>query len=838
MPSTSIIMSFYKPLEIKSLQTKKTDQLDLTKALTKFITTQYGESTLREYETPISALQQRRNEMRNLQEKSEGSRDLCIRYAVDMMQVANHFPIDTGVQRIQLSFSWYDSISRARTTQGNSFFEIANVLFNSAVLSHQLGTSQNRNSEEGCLDAAKHFQFAAGMFSYVQKKICPNIVEKLNVDLTNEVLECLIQICLANAQQCICEKAHKKNMKPAILSKLYMGASASYRLAAEVIEGSNATKNLFDKTWKSYLRFCQYYFEAIASYLIAVELHEAMTIGKEITRIIHAQNCLVDCSDQRPSGMLKIAMDELSTALESMLKTAQHENSKIYHDRVPELKDLESIEAKSMAKVQEINDITELLKEKVADPFFNLFPIPVMEAKQKYDENARKRIAEVFRQAREHREFVQNELAKLGLPGSILMVEQKSGFPEEVHQKIAKINLENGVNRLYELKQTLDEMSSETKTQLETVTQKLDEEQRDDDECRLQYGANRWPRLESAKLTSNLRKQINDYLQKLKIAISSDALIEKKINENTEGFKLFGLDRKALDEKMPQSLSQLMEPSSQFGKSYSDLKLYLAQLDEILEQEIKVESVIGQSLKLQDKEIEIRLLASQSNLEATVQQLLQEQEGKFKELLVDFPQKENSYLQSIQEANRIFEQHKSQNSIQSQREQLLQFVYNAINKYHEICSNLQEGINFYTTMQDIAKKLLRRVEDFVFARKTEKQDIVMNIQQQISGVTIDPQYNYASQQQPRGTTTPVYSTQPTSSQQSSQQQQPVYQHQQQPYVQQSVYGQPQYVQQAQYSSQYGLPPLPQQQQPYYNPNTFQQQQPQYQQPYQQQPYRR
>lgn len=77
--SNSTTPSYFKPLEIKTLLTKKTDHLDLVKPLSKFISIQYGENILRDYETPIAAIQQRRNEMRNLQERSEGSRDLCIR---------------------------------------------------------------------------------------------------------------------------------------------------------------------------------------------------------------------------------------------------------------------------------------------------------------------------------------------------------------------------------------------------------------------------------------------------------------------------------------------------------------------------------------------------------------------------------------------------------------------------------------------------------------------------------------------------------------------------------------------------------------------------------------
>ncbi|KAL9643937.1 hypothetical protein ABK040_005406 [Willaertia magna] len=770
---------YYKPLEIKALAPKKTDALDFIKPLTKFIKTQYGEHVIRDYEAPITALQQRRNELRNLQEKSEGSRDLCIRYAIDMAFVANHFPIDQGVARINLSFSWYDSFNRGRVSQGNSNFEIANVLFNAAILEHQLGCSENRNSEEGTINAAKHFQIAAGLFQYIKERVTPNIVEKITSDLTNEVLDTLVLLCLANAQQCICEKAAKKGMKANILSKLYYGCGVSYKLVADQISNSKTVGNCFDKNWRGYAKFCEHYFEALASYHIAVNLHEEMQIGKEITRIIYAQNALVDAGEYRVTPLMKLAMDELNQALDKMYQTAQHENSKIYHDRVPELKDLEVLEAKQMAKSSEIKDLNEFLKEKVADPFFNLFPIPVMEAKQRYDESAKKRVQDVFRAAREHRERLQNDLARMGLPGSIMAAEQKTGFPDDVHHKISKVVQDGGINRIFELKQTLDEMAEETKQMLDKVTVKLDEEQKEDDDCRIQYGQ-RWPRLESSKLTMNLRKQIQDYLSKLRIAQNSDKLIEKKITENAEGFKWFALDKKSLDDKMPQSLATINNQSS-FSKSINDLKLYVAQLDDLMEQESQLEIKMTNELRSYDKENEQKLLQSQSNLDGMVQQLLLELESRLKLITQELPQKEDQYMQSIVEANKVFEQHKSQNNITQQREHILQFVYNAINKYHEICSNIQEGINFYTTMQDIAKKLLRRVEDFVFARKTEKQDIITNIQQQISGVTIDPQYNFYANQ---------------------------YQHQQ-PIPQ---YQQPQ---------NYYNPNLNQQQQQYYNPQQYQ-----------------
>lgn len=65
--------------EIIPLPIKKTDALELYKPLRNFIKNQYGETVAKEYESPLQNIQQMRNEIRNLQEGSEASKDLILK---------------------------------------------------------------------------------------------------------------------------------------------------------------------------------------------------------------------------------------------------------------------------------------------------------------------------------------------------------------------------------------------------------------------------------------------------------------------------------------------------------------------------------------------------------------------------------------------------------------------------------------------------------------------------------------------------------------------------------------------------------------------------------------
>lgn len=178
----------------------------------------------------------------------------------------------------------------------------------------------------------------------------------------------------------------------------------------------------------------------------------------------------------------------------------------------------------------------------------------------------------------------------MGLPGSILAAEQKKGFPEEVHVKVLKIQEIGGMKRLEEIKKTLDELSTETAKLCNEIISVLEEEEKDDLQCRQQFQT-RWTRLPSAQLTVNMKKQLKDYISKVELAQKSDSLINQKIQDNLEKLKRLETNRQDLDKLMP---NPDMSGENPLGKSYNDLKQYLGELDQMFGKEEQIEHACRQ----------------------------------------------------------------------------------------------------------------------------------------------------------------------------------------------------------------------------------------------------
>ena len=64
-----------------SLLQKKTDAVDISKQLRKFIAKQYGEHEAKTYDSLLLEFQQLRDEVKNLQDRADSSREVLLRYS-------------------------------------------------------------------------------------------------------------------------------------------------------------------------------------------------------------------------------------------------------------------------------------------------------------------------------------------------------------------------------------------------------------------------------------------------------------------------------------------------------------------------------------------------------------------------------------------------------------------------------------------------------------------------------------------------------------------------------------------------------------------------------------
>lgn len=64
---------------LPTIERKKTDKIDLLKPIQKYIRSTYDEKTLADHAQALTQLQQMREEVRNLQDKNDASKDILMR---------------------------------------------------------------------------------------------------------------------------------------------------------------------------------------------------------------------------------------------------------------------------------------------------------------------------------------------------------------------------------------------------------------------------------------------------------------------------------------------------------------------------------------------------------------------------------------------------------------------------------------------------------------------------------------------------------------------------------------------------------------------------------------
>ena len=81
------------------------------------------------------------------------------------------------------------------------------TLFNTGALLSQLGSTQNQTNDDGLKTAAKYFQRAAGIFTYLKDNLFPVLQTLPTPDMSVGCLTALTSITLAQAQDCFYKKA-------------------------------------------------------------------------------------------------------------------------------------------------------------------------------------------------------------------------------------------------------------------------------------------------------------------------------------------------------------------------------------------------------------------------------------------------------------------------------------------------------------------------------------------------------------------------------------------------------------------------------------------------------
>ena len=213
-------------------------------------------------------------------------------------------------------------------SQNNLKFELANVLYNLAALYSQLAMSANRSTTEGLKTACNYLCLAAGVLSHVKAQVIPEMRVAPPEDMDDATLESLIQLLLAQGQECFWQKAVMDGYKDASIAKLAAKVSDFYAAAGDWGVKSDAMSS----EWIHHATAKHHHFAAAAQYRQACDCLEKRKYGEEVARLRDSLACVNEALKEAKylNKVVSGDLNGLKNKVTEDLKRAEKDNDMIY----------------------------------------------------------------------------------------------------------------------------------------------------------------------------------------------------------------------------------------------------------------------------------------------------------------------------------------------------------------------------------------------------------------------------------------------------------------------------------------------------------------------------
>ncbi|PWA18837.1 hypothetical protein CCH79_00004803, partial [Gambusia affinis] len=398
-----------------ALGLKETKEVDFSAPFKDFLLEHYNEDG-RTFEDEIADLMDLRQACRT-PSRNETGVELLAKYYSHLPLIENRFFSPTRPTGI--FFTWYDSFTGVPVCQQNLSLEKASVVFNMAALYSQIGTRSDRQTIAGLQEAISSFQRAAGMLSHLKA----TFTHTPSYDMSPAMVSMLIQLMIAQAQECLFEK----NALPGVLNQ-FTSLIKMAQEAAKVSEIYDQVHQFMVQTpikdnvplfWSTMSQVKTNHYQAMAHHFLASALldHELGPNDDEDQQ----EKTLSQVYDQLPEGFSPLGIlknkDERERigkahirraisgheealrnyslcqhlekleALQEILKASHRRSLDKYSDYDNEEEFVDYVEAPDIISKTEHKAEMELpaaTKVKVTDFFQRLGPLSVFSAKQKW----------------------------------------------------------------------------------------------------------------------------------------------------------------------------------------------------------------------------------------------------------------------------------------------------------------------------------------------------------------------------------------------------------------------------------------------------------------------
>ncbi|XP_034260119.1 programmed cell death 6-interacting protein isoform X2 [Pantherophis guttatus] len=739
-----------------TVQLKKTSEVDLAKPLCKFIQQTYpgGESQAEHCRAAEELSKLRKSALGRSLDKHESSLETLLRYYDQLCSIEPKFPFSEN--QICVTFTWKDAFDKGSLFGGSVKLALASlgyektcVLFNCGALASQIASEQNLDSDEGMKAAAKYYQFASGAFQHIKDTVLSSLNREPTVDISPDTIGTLSLIMLAQGQEVFFLKATRDKMKDAIIAKLANQAADYYGDAFKQCQ----YKDTLPKEVFPLLAAKHCIMQAHAEYHQSVLTKQQKKFGEEIARLQHAAD-LVKTVTSRYDEYINVK--DLSDKINRALTAAKKDNDFIYHDRIPDLKDLEPIGKVSLVKA---TPVTLPLSQKFTDLFEKMVPMAVQQALAVYNQRKADLVNRSIGQMREATNLANGVLASLNLPAAIEDVSGDS-IPQSILQKSKSVIEQGGVEAIDQLMKDLPELLQRNREILDESLRILDEEEATDNELKNKF-KERWQRTPSNDLYKSLRAEGTNFRNVLDKAVQADKQVKERYQSHRDTISLLCKSEQELNAAIP---SANPAKTIQGSEVVLILKSLLASLDEVKKQREQFEN----DLKSVNFDMTSKFLIALAqdgalNEEAISVTELDNLYGGLTHKVQETLKKQEELLNTIQNSHQEFSKMKQSNNESNLREEVLKNLAIANDNFVELTANLKEGTKFYNELTEILLKFQNKCSDIVFARKTERDELLKDLQQTIAREPSAPSFPSvpAYQTVPSGGNKPSASSTPT-----------------------------------------------------------------------------
>ncbi|KFQ00339.1 Programmed cell death 6-interacting protein, partial [Haliaeetus albicilla] len=604
------------------------------------------------------------------------------RYYDQLCSIEPKFPFSEN--QVCVTFTWKDAFDKGSLFGGSAKLALASlgyektcVLFNCGALASQIAAEQNLDNDEGLKAAAKHYQFASGAFQHIKDTVLSSLNREPTVDISPDTVGTLSLIMLAQAQEVFFLKATRDKMKDGIIAKLANQAADYYGDAYKQCQ----YKDTLPKEVFPVLAAKHCIMQANAEYHQSILAKQQKKFGEEIGRLQHAADLVKTVASRYDEYInVKDLVDKINRALAA----AKKDNDFIYHDRVPDLKDLESIGKASLVKS---TPVVVPLSQKFTDLFEKMVPLQVQQSVSVYNQRKADLVNRLIAQMREATNLANGVLASLNLPAAI---EDVSGdtVPQSILNKSKSVIEQGGIQTVDQLIKDLPELLQRNKEILDESLRLLDEEETTDNDLRTKF-KERWQRTPSNELYKPLRAEGANYHNILNKAVQADGQVKERYQSHRDTIALLCKPEAELNAAIP---SANPAKTLQGNEVVNVLRTLLANLDEVKKEREQLEN----DLKSVNFDMTSKFLTALAqdgaiNEEAISVAELDRIYGSYTQKVQESLKKQEELLKNIQNAHQDFSKMKQSNNESNLREEVLKNLAVANDNFVELVANLKEG---------------------------------------------------------------------------------------------------------------------------------------------------